>query len=432
MTDNPVENMAEVSAAAAPPDPPGQDSVRELLKNRNFCLFLATRVMNMMGTQMLGVANAWQIYDIAHTPQSLGYAGLALFVPFIIFALPGGDLADRYDRRLIIIGSNTLQTMAALALLALTLSHSHNLVAFYSILGVIGIARSLYAPASQSVLPMVITMAQMQRGLALSQSALQSSIVIAPALAGFLFVVGPGLVYGCCALLSIGVAIAFWLIRLPMLKRADDSGLNALGRIVAGLEFVRARPILLGAISLDLFAVFLGGTTALLPVYARDILHTGPVGLGMLRSSMAFGAAGAGIYLSTRPLQGNVGYLLLVCVGAFGVATIIFGVSTNFALSLAMLACLGVTDMISVNIRQTIVQTSTPDHMRGRVSALSQIFVNASNELGEFRSGMTAGFLGTVPAVVLGGVGTIVVVAVWSKIFPALRDVDRMSELKAS
>ncbi|HTH99179.1 MAG TPA: MFS transporter [Stellaceae bacterium] len=396
-------------------------------RNYNFGVVVLARILFTMSNQMLGVANGWQIYSIAHTPAALGYAGLSLFLPYILMALPSGDLADRFDRRRLMITANGFQALAAALLMILTLQHSHHLLAFYLSMAITGGARALYAPSAQAIIPLVVTRQQMPRAIAIGASAMQTTIIVSPAVAGLMYAWGPGSVYALCVLLAIGMGIAYSTIRMEMHAKSDAAGLNTLGRIAAGLVYVRTHPILLGAISLDLFAVLLGGATALLPIYARDILHTGPEGLGMLRSAMAVGAVLTAFTLMALPIKRRAGVLMLITVAIFGGATIVFGLSTNYLLSLAAMAVLGASDMISINIRSTLVQIRTPDHMRGRVSALNYVFVSTSNELGEFRAGMTAAFIGTVPAVVVGGIGTVVVVGLWSWLFPTLRKADSLT-----
>ena len=281
-------------------------------------------------------------------------------------------------------------------------------------------------------MPFLVPPEKLPRAIALGSSVFQVGVIAGPAIGGFLYAWGPAAAYGACfasfALSAVGVAILGGRRRPP-----DDAVLaSRLERVKEGVRFVRSRPVVLGAISLDLFAVLLGGATALLPVFARDLLHVGPVGLGVLRSAPAVGAAAVALYLTYWPIQRKTGITMFVCVAVFGVATIVFGLSTSFYLSLFALAVLGASDQISVFIRSALVQYATPDAMRGRVSAVNMLFIGASNELGEFESGATAWLFGTVPAVVIGGIGTLVVVAIWMKLFPPLRTVDRLTDVSAS
>ena len=254
-------------------------------------------------------------------------------------------------------------------------------------------------------------------------------MVIGPALGGAIYLIGAAAAYAFCVVSFVSVTVAISMLHARGAVTSLETGASTLVRLTAGVRYVRTRPIILGAISLDLFAVLLGGATALLPIYARDILHSGPTGLGMLRSAPALGAAATGLMLGRMPLERNTGRVMFACVGLFGLATIVFGLSRSFALSLSALAVLGAADMVSVYVRSTLIQLATPDAMRGRVSAVNSLFIGASNELGEFESGVTAAWFGTVPSVVIGGAGTIVVVAVWMGLFPELREVDRISDV---
>jgi MFS family permease len=301
---------------------------------------------------------------------------------------------------------------------------------FYLVLALFGVVRTLSAPASQSLVPLLVPSEHLSRAIAWSSSAFQTATIAGPALGGVLYVFGPVVAYSVCFALSVIVAILFALIRAPLAVRRGRADGSAFERAVAGIAYVKARPIILGAISLDLFAVLLGGATALMPAYAQDILHVGPTGLGLLRTAVAVGAAVTGLWLGYRPLTRATGLWMFACVGLFGLATIVFGVSHNFILSLAALVVLGASDMVSVFVRSTLIQMATPDEMRGRVSAVSMLFVGASNELGEFESGTTARWFGTVPSVVIGGIGTLVVVGLWMWLFPQLRRVDRLSDVK--
>jgi hypothetical protein len=292
-----------------------------------------------------------------------------------------------------------------------------------------GTARGFSGPATRSLLPFLVPPENLPRSLAWGSSVTQLAIIGGPALGGFAYALGPAIAYGGALVASLGSALGMLFLggRRLMPDMAGRAG--RLARVRAGIEFVRSRPVVFGAISLDLFAVLLGGAVSLLPIYARDILHVGPTGLGVLRSAPAFGAALTALYLTRRPVERKVGHTMFAAVVVFGIGTIVFGVSTNFGLSLAALAVTGAADQISVYIRAALVQFATPDAMRGRVSSVSTLFISASNELGAFESGVTAALLGTVPAVVLGGVGTLIVAAVWMRAFPPLRTVDRMRDV---
>ncbi|HMI96273.1 MAG TPA: MFS transporter, partial [Micropepsaceae bacterium] len=300
--------------------------------------------------------------------------------------------------------------------------------AFYSVITLLGVALGLSQPAMQSFLPFLVTLDKLPQAIAWNASAYRTAVIAGPALGGFLYDLGPAVNYSLCLGLYIFTLIAMWNLRIRAQKSMPSSS-STLERIVDGIVYMRQRPILFGAISLDLFAMLLGGTTALLPIFARDILHTGPAGLGFLRMAPAMGAAMVAIVLARWQLHRHTGISMFTCVAIFGAATIVFGLSREFYLSMAALTVTGAADMVSVYVRSALVQLATPDHMRGRVGSLNSLFIGASNELGEFRAGMTAGLFGTVPAVVLGGIGTLGVVALWMGLFPPLRRVDRFSDV---
>jgi MFS family permease len=403
-----------------------------LLRQRNFCLFMLARMLWTLGGQMLSVAVGWQIYGLTHSPAALGYVGLVQFVPVILLALPAGDLADQVDRRFILIASYIVQAGCAILLMLLALEHSHALGLYYGVLALFGASRAFYGPASQSFLPLIVERDMLPKAIAWTSSAFQVAVIVGPAAGGLLYGLGAGISYAVCSVLFVAMTLAMIAMTTPRRVIIEHNGLSTLRRIAAGIGYVRSQPILLGAISLDLFAVLLGGAAALLPVYAHDILHAGPEGLGILRSAMALGATATAVGLGLYPLQRRAGHAMFLCVAIFGLATVLFGISTSFAVSLGMLFIMGASDMISVYIRSTLVQIVTPDAMRGRVSAVNWVFVDASNELGEFESGMTAAWLGTVPSVVLGGIGTLAVVGLWAWLFPELRRTDRLTDPPAA
>lgn len=400
-----------------------------LLRQRGFGLYLGARFVSTVGIQVMSVAVGWHVYDIERSPLALGYVGLAQFLPMIVMTLPAGDLADRIERRRIIVTSYALQAAAAGILLALALAGSREVGAFYAALVLFGLARALAGPATQSIVPLLVARADLPTAIAWSSSVFQVAVIAGPALGGAVYLLGPVAAYGVCLALFLAVALAFLGVRARRPEADTGPVLGAWRRVLAGIGYVRSRRVILGAISLDLFAVLLGGATALLPIYARDILEVGPTGLGLLRSAPAVGAAAMAIFLARRPLARHGGVTMFACVAVFGVATVVFGLSENFFVSLGALAVLGMTDMVSVYVRHMLIQLATPDAMRGRVSAVNILFIGASNELGEFESGLTAHWFGTVPAVVLGGLGTLAVVAVWLWRFPELRRVDRLAEV---
>jgi MFS family permease len=399
-----------------------------LPRPRDLRLYLAVRFATTLGTQIQSVAVGWQVYDITRDPVALGYVGLSIFLPMVLLVLPAGDLADRVDRRFMLVASYLVQVLASSMLLYLTLSHSEAMWAYYSVITLLGIALGLSQPAMQSFLPFLVPLEDLPRAIAYNASFYRTAVIAGPALGGFLYDLGPAANYSLCLVLYIFTVISMLNLRIRP-QQGSKSGGTALERIVDGITYIRERPIVLGAISLDLFAMFLGGTTALLPVFAREILMVGPWGMGLLRTAPAAGAALVALILARHQLHRHTGMWMFSCVAIFGVATVVFGLSRDFYVSLAALAVTGAGDMVSVYVRSAMIQLATPDHMRGRVGSLNSLFIGASNELGEFRAGMTAGAVGAVPAVVIGGFGTLTVVALWMWLFPPLRRVDRFSDV---
>jgi MFS family permease len=408
---------------------------------RDFNRFQAARVFSMIGMQMQSVAIGWQIYAITRRPLDLAWVGLAQFLPAFGFSLFAGQVADRVPRRTILLACHALMTALSLALLVTARSATDSTAPIYAVLTGIGVVRAFVGPANQALLPSLVPTDVLGNAIAWASSFFQVATVLGPVLGGIAYAAygNGGPVYGAAA---VGSVLAFVLIaamRGPQAARVSQATApyaagtpgspRSRSSILAGVRYVRSNPIVLGAISLDLFAVLLGGATALLPVYARDILFLGPWALGALRSAPAAGAALTGVLLALRPVERQTGAKMLVSVALFGAATIVFGLSRNFALSLVALAVLGAADMVSVFVRSSLVQLATPDAMRGRVSAVNLVFIGASNELGEFESGVTAQWLGVVPSVVAGGVGTLIVVAAWAWLFPKLRQVDRLTDV---
>ncbi len=401
------------------------DSAPQLLRHhRPFLAFWLARVFTASGFQMLTVAIGWQLYQLTGNVLDLGLVGLVEFAPRVLFMLHTGHVADRYDRRKVAALCQTLQALIALALAVGSFTDNVSRELIFVLAFLLGAARSFEMPATQALLPNVVPPGLFPRAVAASASATQAATIVAPAVGGLLYALGSTWVYGPTVVLYLIACLL--TLSLDARRQQPQPGRANLDSLLAGIRFIRSRPDILGAISLDLFAVLLGGATALLPVFAKDILLTGAWGLGLLRSAPAVGALLMSLWLARFPVERKVGLTMFTAVGIFGVATIAFGLSTSFWFSLAVLVVLGAADMISMVIRSAFVQLETPDEMRGRVSAVNGLFIGASNQLGEFESGVTAHWFGTVPAVVLGGVGTLVVTGVWMKLFPTLTHRDRM------
>ena len=379
--------------------------------------------------QVQSAAVAWQIYDITHSYLMLGFVGLAQFVPMFAFTLYAGDMADRYERRRILAASYVVEAVCSAIFIALTISGEREAWPFFATLVLFGTARAFSAPASQSFLPQIVPGEDLPRAISVSSTVFQVAVISGPALGGAALLLGPAAAYAICLILFLTTAAAVYAIAITQPQVRATSG-TVLERVIEGIAYVRRRREILGAITLDLFAVLLGGAAALIPAFAKDILHVGPLGFGFLKAAPAVGAAAMSIWLTARPLERNAGLKMFYCVGAFGVASIVFGLSESFWLSFAALVTVGAVDMVSVNVRHSLTQLATPDHMRGRVSAVNMLFIGASNELGEFESGVTAAWWGAVPSVVVGGLGTLLVVGIGAYAFPELRKIDRLSDIK--
>jgi MFS family permease len=403
-----------------------------VLRLRDYRLYLGGRFFAAMSQQMLSVAIGWYLYDLTGDPLTLGYAGLATFMPIALFTLPGGDLSDRFDRRRILAIAHFAQAACAGVLVYLAATRTVHPWPFYGVLVISGMARAYSAPAVQSFAPFLVPREQFAESVAWSASANRVATIVGPALGGLIYLLGPEAAFAACLVQSLLVSASMIAIRTRV-AAAIEKGSTAFSRAIAGLRYVRRQPVVFGAITLDLFAVTLGSITALLPVYARDVLDVGPGGLGAMRSSLALGAVTTALLIAALP-AGRLphgGRAMFVGVAVFGAAILAFGVSTSFALSIAALAVMGAADMISVWVRSTIVQLATPDEMRGRVSAVHMLFVGTSNELGDFRAGAIAAWLGALPAVLAGGVCTLLVTALWARFFPELRRIDRLAEVTA-
>src|SRR3569833_218800 len=361
------------------------------------------------------------------TPLALGLVGLCQFAPMFLLTLPAGDITDRFNQRRVYSLAAGLQALCSALFLTLSIFRPHTAWMYYLVLVLFGAARGFSGPSGSSLLPFLVPPERLSKSMAFSSSFFTAATISGPALGGFLYGLGPVPVYSLCITGCIGAALI--VSRLGGRRFVPEvTQASRYERVAEGVKVVRSRPVVLGAISLDLFAVLLGGATALLPVYARDILHAGPVGLGFLRAGPAGGAALMAFSLARWPIQRHTGIIMFAAVAVFGVATIVFGISHSFYVSLIALAILGASDMISVFVRSALIQYATPDAMRGRVSAVSMLFIGASSELGEFESGITADWFGTIPAVVFGGLGTLAVVAGWMALFPPLRKIDRLAD----
>lgn len=395
-----------------------------LLQHRSFVSFWLARTSSSFGFQMLSIIVGWQIYSQTHSAFWLGMIGLVQFFPSVILALPAGHIADQFDRRRVVMFGQVLE-WAAIALLAwLTWKGDASVGVILSLIFIISSAKTLESPAMISMLPALVPTSILPRATAANAVSGQAAQIVGPALGGFLYAAGAEVVYAVTAGLYLLSLILVLTLRYE--QALPPRTPPTLSSLFAGVDFIRKRPDVLGVISLDLFAVLLGGATALLPIFAHDVLHTGPIGLGVLRSAPAVGALLMGFWLSHRALKRNVGMIMFMSVAGFGVATLVFALSSWMWLSLLALFALGGCDMVSMVIRGSLVQLDTPDEMRGRVNAVNSIFINTSNQLGEFESGMLAAWLGAVPAAVIGGIGTLVVVALWMKWFPNLRKRQRL------
>jgi MFS family permease len=395
-----------------------------VLAQRSFLFFLASRVATTMASQMMMVAVGWQMYELTHNAYDLGLVGLFQFAPSLALILVVGHVADRYDRRRIMAICLTLQMLVTCVLVWGTWAGWVTREAILIASLTLGAIKAFQMPTQQALAPLLVPARLLPQALAMSSAGAQSATIIGPAIGGFLYVGGAGTVYAICGTLFVVAAILITRIRFDHAPVAREP--VSMKTLVAGLTFIWGRKEVLGAVSLDLFAVLLGGATALLPIFAKDILHVDAWGMGLLRSAPAVGALIMSVYLSNWPIERRVGKAMFGAVAAYGLATIVFGLSTSFWLSFAALLASGMFDMVSVVIRQSLVQLETPNEMRGRVAAVNSIFIGASNQLGEFESGMTAGWFGAVASVVLGGVGTLLIVAGWMKLFPTLTQRQRL------
>ena len=411
------------------PEPPTQPPIEpklSLARHASFRRFWGARVLSSISFQMLAVAIGWHIYAITHSAFALGLVGLAQFLPMFALTLVVGHVADRYDRRRIAAVCQALEALAAVVFLAGTLGGWLSAPVIYVLAALVGAMRAFESPSVSSLLPSVVPRAELPRATAWSTSAGQAAQILGPAAGGLLYGLGPSAVYLASAIAFIAAATLVWSI--PLRTKPAARAPVTLESVFSGIAFIRRQPVILGALSLDLFAVLFGGATALLPIFARDVLQTGPLGLGLLRSAPAVGALAGTIWLAHFPLRNRPGVAMFGGVIAFGAATIVFGLSHSFVLSLVSLAVLGASDVISVVVRLSLVQLRTPDEMLGRVSAVNALFIGTSNQLGEFESGVTAGWWGAVPAVLVGGMATIAVALLWIRLFPVLAQTETLEE----
>jgi MFS family permease len=395
----------------------------------DFSRYQRARFFIVLSIEMQSVAVGWQVYEITRRPLDLGLIGLTQFLPGMLLFLVSGHAADRFDRRNLLVTCYVGFSVCSSLLLATSLRGLHAVYPIYLIVVLLGVVRSFNGPVSRALLPQLVPPEHFPNAVAWNGSVYQSATVLGPSVGGLLYALsgGPTVVYASSIIAAAAAAVSTLQIRTRGEQRPREE--MTLRSILVGLRFIRQQKVVLGAISLDLFGVLLGGAVALLPVYAREILRTGPWGLGLLRSSPAVGATSMAILIAHRPLRNRVGATMLTCVAGFGTFTIVFGISRSLVVSILALLLVGAADMVSVVIRGTLVQLSTPDEMRGRVNAVDMIFVGASNEIGQFESGVTAHWFGAVPAVVLGGIGTLLVTAIWAWAFPELRRADRITPI---
>jgi MFS family permease len=394
-----------------------------VLRHRDFACYLAARIFSTLAVQMQSVAIGWQVYELTGNVFDLGLIGLAQFAPFFFLILIAGHAADRYNRRSIVTLCFGLQLLCGVLLLAFTLSGMKAVWPVYAVLVLFGSARAFMMPASQAMLVNLVPAESFSKAVALNSSSSHMAIIAGPILGGLLYLAGPKTVYAVVAtLLVLSVILMSTMHAIPQATRREPATWNT---VLEGLRFVWSKPVVLGAISLDLFAVLFGGATALLPAYASDVLHAGPTALGLLRTAPGVGAALTSVALAFWPISRRVGRWMFGGVAVFGLGTIVLGLSSSLPMALAALLFMGAGDMVSVYIRHILVQYETPDAIRGRVSAVNSVFIGASNEMGEFESGVTAGWFGLVRALLFGGVATLAVTVIWAWRFPVLSRMDR-------
>jgi MFS family permease len=397
---------------------------RDLFRHQPFLFFIGARGFSTFAYQIATVAIGWQVYALTNSAFALGMVGLVQFIPSALLVFATGHAADRYDHKRVVQCCQIAEGLAAAFLAWGNYGGWLNVSEIFAAVAVVGIAKAFESPAAAALLPGVVPEGMLQKGTAISSAAFQIAVITGPALGGLAYAVAPGVPYALMAVFWLLAGMLNGAIQLDRPVTAKEP--PTLDAVFAGVRFVRHNPAILGTISLDMFAVLLGGATALLPIYARDILHTGPWGLGVLRAAPAVGALMMTVVLARHAIQRRIGMRMFQAVIVFGLATVVFALSHLIRLSLLALVIMGAADMVSVVIRISLVQLGTPDEMRGRVGAVNFLFINASNQLGEFESGVTAAWFGAMPAAVLGGLGTIAVALLWMKLFPALRHVERL------
>ena len=403
-------------------------------QSRDFRLYQAARLLVILGAEAQSLAVAWQVYQLTHSALNLGYTGLALFLPGLIFMLPAGHVADRYDKRAVILFCYGLQLVCTAVLLWISLHSVGSILPIYGVLFLIGMGRCFSGPAASAMVPMLVPKEDFVNAITWGATIYQTANAVGPMAGGLLFTAtlvslgrwrGAPIVYVFTMTMLVSFMVLVGAIRLRTVP-AEKKAFNA-RTVLAGLRYVAETKLLLGSIALDLFAVLFGGAVALMPIYAHDVLHAGPQGLGLLRAMPSMGALVVSLTMAFRPIKRRAGKLMLICVTIFGASTVLFGVSRNFWISMVALLLVGASDMVSVVIRSSVLQLATPPEMRGRVSAVNWLFIGASNEFGEFESGLTASWWGAVPAVVFGGVASLVVTGICAVAFPALRRADKLT-----
>lgn len=387
---------------------------------RNFRFFWATTLLVSFAVQIMSVSIAWQIYDVTGEPFLLGLVGLCLFLPALVLILVTGLTADRFNRRRIMAICLGVELVCALGFLAFVNVQAHEVWPIFGILVVLGTARAFWGPAAQSLAPNLVPPEALSNAITVNASAWQFASIMGPATGGLLYGIAPSVAFGTGGVLLVLAIGMVLMIAKPPQRESHQA--TSLSTMLAGFRYIFSNKVVLGAISLDMFAVLMGGAVALLPVYAKDILHAGPAELGYLRAAPGVGAIVMALVLTRFPIRDHAGRLLFLFVGLFGAFTVLFGLSSSIWLSVVALALVGASDMVSVTIRETIMQLWTPEEVRGRVNAVNSVFIGASNELGEFRAGTVAHLIGPVPAVVMGGIGSIVIAVIWSQTFPGLRE----------